>query len=95
MSYLLSTKHVFALLDVKDEAYGNTPLHIACSMYSDTVVTLILGTSRTQLESFNLAANTPLGILDEEIRYVEGELNPELKAVKLGRLCAIRQILTN
>ena len=46
MGYLLTTKHVPALLDVQDEAYGNTPLHIACSMYSDTIVDLLLKASK-------------------------------------------------
>ena len=46
LGYLLTTKHVVALLDVQDEAYGNTPLHIACSMYSDTIVDLLLKSSK-------------------------------------------------
>ena len=42
LNYLMSSKHIETLLDSKDDAYGNTPLHIAVSMYSDTVVSHLL-----------------------------------------------------
>ena len=64
MSYLLQTKHALAILELQDEAYGNTPLHIACQMYSDTIVQLLFKTDRSQLEKNNLAGQTPLGVLD-------------------------------
>ena len=89
-SYLLKTKHIETLLDFKDEAYGNTPLHIAVSLYSDTLVSLLLGVGRKQLETVNIAGKTPLGVLEEEVKYVDGELNQELRALKLERLDQIR-----
>ena len=77
-------------MDFKDEAYGNTPLHIAVSLYSDTLVSLLLGVGRKQLETVNIAGKTPLGVLEEEVKYVDGELNQELRALKLERLDQIR-----
>ena len=88
--FLLKTKHIETLLDFKDEAYGNTPLHIAVSLYSDTLVSLLLGVGRKQLETVNIAGKTPLGVLEEEVKYVDGELNQELRALKLERLDQIR-----
>ena len=64
-------------------------------MYSDTLVTLLIGASRKQLDSVNLAGKTPLGALEDEIKYVEGELNVDLKVIKLERLALIRHILSN
>ncbi len=88
---MLKTKHIESLLNFKDEAYGNTPLHIAVSLYSDTIVTLLLGVGgKKQLETANLAGKTPLGVLEEEVKYVDGELNQELRALKLERLGLIR-----
>jgi hypothetical protein len=48
-----------------DESYGNTPLHIACSLHSYVITKMLLQNS--DLSQKNFAGRTPEEVIDNEI----------------------------
>jgi hypothetical protein len=88
VSLLLKTGAKEAILNEKDESYGNTPLHVACSLHSFGLIKLlILGGS--DLSVTNLAGKTPVQVVDSEIEtylgYVDSN-NSDIRDKTLARL---------
>ena len=74
----------------KDEAYGNTPLHIACSLYSLDLAAEIAKICQESKTVKNNEGKTPLDIILSEIQHQQGNLRIEERALILVRLEQIR-----
>lgn len=73
------------MLSERDESYGNTPLHVACSLYS-VELTEFLIKAGCDVTIKNLAERTPEEIIDNEIKLITAHIASEEKDMSLERL---------
>jgi ankyrin repeat protein len=85
---LLKTGAKEAILNEKDESYGNTPLHVACSLHSFGLIKLLI-LAGSDLSVTNLAGKTPVQVVNSEIEtylgYVDSN-NSDIRDKTLARL---------
>ena len=94
MKTLLSTSAREVLLAEKDESYGNTSLHVACSLHSIYLTKLLLEAGAS-LEEKNLAGRTPFEVVESEIELYRGYVdsnNNNLRDMSLERLQQVKSL---
>jgi len=82
---MLSTKASEFILDERDESYGNTPLHIACSLHSFVFTKYLLHAGADESIK-NLQDKTPEEILKDEIKKFMGFTETKDRDITLERL---------
>jgi ankyrin repeat protein len=91
LNIFLAYKNIDKLLREKDESYGNTPLHIACSFHQLTF-TRILIENGADLTIKNLVERTPEEVVDEEIDKYRVRIDCEEKSITLERLSILKSL---
>ncbi|TNV72304.1 hypothetical protein FGO68_gene16039 [Halteria grandinella] len=81
-----------ALLTRQDESYGNTLLHLACSLHSIAFVHFLLQTKESDRQAKNTIGKTPEEIIDNEIAAYEGFVPSEDVNRVLSRLKEIKSL---
>ena len=79
------------MLNEKDESYGNTPLHVACSLHSFSLTQQLIEAG-SDLTIKNLAEKTPEEIIDSEIEHYAAHLQTEDRDLTLERLRLVKTL---
>ncbi|CDW81159.1 n-terminal domain containing protein [Stylonychia lemnae] len=79
------------LLRLQDEGYGNTPLHVACGLYSYVFIRKLIDAG-SDLSIRNAADLTPEDIIDEEIKAYKIYLDSQEKQNTLERLSVVKNL---
>lgn len=93
LELFLKSKHIEGLLKEKDESYGNTPLHIACSLHSFVFIKRLLEADKNILLEKNSENKTPKEILEDEFLKYKGYVECPEKQRSLERLALIKEFL--
>jgi ankyrin repeat protein len=91
LSILLSNKAKEVMLSERDESYGNTPLHVACSLHSFSLTNFLIEAGADQ-KIQNLAEKTPKDIVESEIAHYAAHLQSEERDLTLERLRMIKSL---
>jgi len=79
------------ILKERDESYGNTPLHIACSMHS-FVFTKYLMKEGSDENIKNLQEKTPEQILEDEVKAYKGHPPTKERDLTIEKLNLTRSL---
>ena len=88
---LFSNKAGELMLKVRDESYGNTPMHVACSLHSIDLTRFMIEIG-SDLTIKNLAEKTPVEIIDSEIENYSKHLHSEERDLILERLAQVKTV---
>ena len=88
---LFSSKEGELMLKERDESYGNTPLHIACSLHSIDFTRFMIEVG-SDLTIKNLAEKTPEEVVDSEIENYSKHLHSEERDMILERLVQVKTV---
>ncbi len=91
LGILLSNKAKDVMLSQKDEAYGNTPLHVACSLHSFSLTNYLIENG-SDIAIKNLVERTPEDIIDSEIQHYSAHLQTQDRDLTLERLRMIKTL---
>lgn len=91
LNILLSNKAKELMIKEQDESYGNTPLHVACSLHSFSLTGYLIETG-SDISIKNLAEKTPEDIIDSEIAHFSGHLQTEDRDLTLERLRMVKTL---
>ena len=91
MKALIEGKSQEIQLGERDESYGNTPIHIACSLHSFTVAKMLIEMG-SDLSIRNMAGKRPEDIVDSEIEVYSGFVHSKEKELTLEKLRIIRTL---
>lgn len=78
LNLFLSNPAKDVILREQEESYGNTPLHIACSLHS-FVLTKVLFLNGSDVRILNEDNKSPLCIIADEIDKYRGHLESDEK----------------
>ena len=96
--FLMTTKWAVQLLQQKDEdAYENTPMHLACALQSYCLLKIYMAKFTPEekeqtLKLTNKEGMTAKDVLEKEINRVNGCLNEEYKQRQLKTLQKMKQL---
>ena len=79
------------MLVERDESYGNTPLHVACSLHS-YVMTKELIDCGLSLDIKNIAGLTPFGVVFSEIEKYKSYVDSPEVQMTLERLYMVKTL---
>ena len=88
---LFSSKASELMLKERDESYGNTPMHIACSLHSIDFTKFMIEAG-SDLTIKNLAEKTPEEVVDSEIENYSKHLHSEERDMILERLVQVKTV---
>ena len=91
VSLLLSSKFNDFLLTERDDSYGNTPLHVACSLHCYPMIEMLLSTGKSR-ERTNLAGLTPEQVVLAEIEKYTAHVESAERTLTLERLSAVKTL---
>ena len=88
---LFSNKEGELMLKERDESYGNTPMHVACSLHSVDLTKFMIDAG-SDLTIKNLAEKTPEEVVDSEIDNYSKHLHSEERDMILERLVQVKTV---
>jgi len=88
-------------ITLKDDAYGNTPLHVACSMEKKNALQAVLERAKTSKEELerviqaeNKEGNSPIAAVRQKVKWLKAQEDQSEKVqASIGRLEEIAKIL--
>lgn len=78
---------------MKDDGYGNTPLHIGCSLHSFIIVKRLMQIDKGLMEEKNKDDKTPIDIMEEELKKYKEYVECPEKPRSLERLTVLKAMI--